>query len=75
MEDPNYERLKAEVTEMTTVADSAVALINGLAQRLRDALAAAADLESLRAAIGAEADALDASGNALAEAVAAIRGS
>lgn len=58
--------LKAEVEEVKTVEASAVTLLNGLAQMLRDALASG-DPAAIQAVI---AD-LDASSNALADAVAA----
>lgn len=58
------ERLSGEVAEIGTVVDSAVTLIEGLAQQIRDSLG---DEEAL----GALADELDAKANALASAVAA----
>jgi len=36
----NFDPLVTEVTELTTVADSAVALMDGFSQRLADAIAA-----------------------------------
>lgn len=59
--------LKAKVEAEATVVNSAVTLINGLSQQLKDALAAGAD----PAAIQAIADELDAQSAALASAVAA----
>ena len=58
------ERLTTEVTEIGAVVDSAVALINGLAQQIRD-------LATDPAALNALADELDTKANALAAAVAA----
>ena len=58
------DRLTAEVTEMGAVVDSAVTLINGLAQQIRD-------LATDPAALNGLADELDAKANALAAAVAA----
>ena len=57
-------RLQAEVTEMSTVAASAVALIEGLSAQIRDNANDPAALTAL-------ADSLDDSGNKLAAAVAA----
>lgn len=66
--------IAAAVTKATTVESSATTLINGFAQRLQDAIAAAlangATAEEL-APVQAEADALSASADALAAAVAA----
>ena len=61
-----FERLKTEVTETRTVAASAVALIGGLAERLRE-LADAPTSEE----IAALADELDAAQNDLASAITA----
>lgn len=58
------ERLTTEVTEIGAVVDSAVTLINGLAQQIRD-------LATDPAALNALADELDTKANALAAAVAA----
>lgn len=58
------DRLTTEVNENTAVIDSAVTLINGLAQQIRDAVDDPAKLNAL-------ADELDAKSNALAAAVAA----
>jgi hypothetical protein len=60
------DRLKASVADIKGVADSAVALINGLAQQLRDAIASGnpADLTAL-------ADQLDADKQELADAITA----
>ena len=60
----SLDRITAEVSEISTVADSAIALLASLAQLLRDA---ATD----PAAINALADQLDAKGNELAAAVTA----
>lgn len=60
----SLDRLTTEVSENTSVIESAIVLIEGLAQALRDA---AAD----PAAVNALADRLDAQSNALASAVAA----
>lgn len=60
------EELQAEVSENTDVTGSAVSLINGLAQQLRDAIAA-----NDPAALQALADQLDANSNALAAAIGA----
>lgn len=57
-------RLTQEVSETATAIDSAIALINGLAQQIRD-------LEPTQEALNAFADTLDAKSNALAEAVTA----
>jgi hypothetical protein len=66
--------LEASVTNAVTVNSSAAALINGFQQRLTDAIAAAlangATAEEL-APVQAEADALKASSDSLAAAVAA----
>jgi hypothetical protein len=74
MPNPILGSLEAAVTKATTVNDSAIALINGFAQRLTDAIAAAvangATAEEL-APVQAEADALSASADALAAAVSA----
>jgi hypothetical protein len=59
-----FDRLTSEVAESTTVMASAVTLINGLAQQLRDAA-------NDPAAITALADTLDTNANALAAAVSA----
>ena len=58
------QRLQTEVSEMAGVVDSAVVLINGLAQQIRD-------LATDPAALNAMADDLDAKAGALAAAVAA----
>ncbi len=58
------DRLTTEVAENTTVIQSAITLINGLAQQIRD-------LSTDPAALNALADTLDAQSNALAEAVTA----
>lgn len=58
------DRLSTEVAENGAVIDSAVALINGLAQQIRD-------LKDDPAALAALADSLDAKSNELANAVAA----
>lgn len=58
------DKVESEVTELTTVVDSAVALINGLSQQIRDTAGSAAKANAL-------ADALDAKANELAAAVAA----
>lgn len=72
MEDPTpLEKLKAEVTEITTVVDSAVVLINTLAGKLRDAVAESATFAELQAAVVGQADALDAAAQPLAAAIAA----
>lgn len=57
-------RISAEVSEISTVTDSAIALLNDLSQRIRDNATDPAALNAL-------ADALDSKGNALAAAVAA----
>jgi TolA-binding protein len=57
-------RLQTEVTEMAGVVDSAIVLINGLAQQIRDLAGQPAELAKL-------ADDLDAKAGALAAAVAA----
>ncbi len=56
--------LQAEVEQQTAVVQSAITLINGLAQQLRDAAGDPAAVQAL-------ADQLDASTQALADAVAA----
>lgn len=58
------DRLTTEVTEMSGVVDSAVALIGGLADQIRQ-------LQTDPAALAALADSLDAKANELAAAVAA----
>jgi hypothetical protein len=58
------QRLQTEVAEMAGVVDSAIVLINGLAQQIRD-------LATNPAALNAMADDLDAKAGALAAAVAA----
>lgn len=58
------DRLTAEVAEAKSVSESAVALLGGLAQQIRD-------MKEDPAALAALADELDASTNALGEAVAA----
>lgn len=58
------QRLQTEVTEMSGVVDSAIGLINGLAQQIRD-------LANDPAALTAMADELDAKAAALADAVVA----
>jgi hypothetical protein len=58
------ERLSTEVTEIGTVVDSAIGLINGLAQQIRD-------LATDPAALNALADSLDSKANELAAAVVA----
>lgn len=58
------DRLATEVSENTTVVNSAITLINGLAQQIRDNATDPAALTAL-------ADQLDAQSNALSEAVAA----
>lgn len=58
------QRLQTEVAEMSGVVDSAIVLINGLAQQIRD-------LAQDPAALNAMADDLDAKANALAAAVVA----
>lgn len=60
----NLDRLTTSVTNVNTKADSIIALVNGLAQQIRDN---AAD----PAALGALADQLDADSQKLADAVAA----
>ncbi len=60
----SLDRLTTEVNENTAVIDSAVTLINGLAQQIRDAVDDPAKLNAL-------ADELDAKSNALAAAVTA----
>lgn len=60
----NLNRLTTEVAELTTVAESAVALINGLSQQIKDAAGDQAKLDELT-------DKLDAQANSLAAAVAA----
>lgn len=57
-------KVESEVTELTTVVDSAVALINGLSQQIRDTAGDAAKANAL-------ADTLDKKANELADAVAA----
>lgn len=57
-------RLQTEVAEMATVVDSAVGLINGLAQQIRD-------LATDPAALNALADSLDSKAGELAAAVVA----
>jgi len=57
-------RLQTEVAEMAGVVDSAIVLINGLAQQIRD-------LAQDPVALAAMADDLDAKAGALAAAVAA----
>lgn len=64
MSSPALDRLTAEVAELSTVVDSAIALITGLASQIRAADADPAKLDAL-------ATALDAKANALAAAVAA----
>ena len=57
-------RLQTEVTEMSGAVDSAIMLINGLAQQIRD-------LATDPAALNALADSLDSKANELAAAVVA----
>ena len=57
-------RLQTEVTEMSGAVDSAITLINGLAQQIRD-------LATDPAALNALADSLDSKANELAAAVVA----
>lgn len=64
-------RLTSEVAEIKSAAQSAKALIESLAQALRDAIANAGNPAELQTAINALADDLDASGTDLAAAVAA----
>ena len=58
------QRLQLEVSEMAGVVDSAIVLINGLAQQIRD-------LAGDPVALNAMADELDAKASALGSAVAA----
>lgn len=60
----NFSRLEAEVTEISSAVDSAVTLIQRIAQEIRDSITNQAKLEEL-------ANSLDAKATALAEAVAA----
>lgn len=74
MPNPVLGNLEAAVTNITTVADSAVALINGIAARIQqavvDAIANGAT-EAELAPVQAEVDLLNAKAQALADAVAA----
>jgi hypothetical protein len=74
MASPILSTLEAAVTKAVTVNDSAIALINGIADRIKSAVAAAlangATAEEL-APVQAEADALNASADALSAAVVA----
>lgn len=68
---PELDRLTLEVTEITTVTDSAIALINGLAatvQQVKDELAATGVTNDT---LNALSDSLNTQGDALAAAVAA----
>ena len=74
MPSPTLDALAASVTQMTSAADSAIALINGIAGRVQAAVdaalangATAAEL----APVQAEADALSAKADELGAAVAA----
>lgn len=69
--DPDLQKLTDEVTKTTGIEASAVTLINGVSQRLRDAAQAATDLAALKLAINAQADALDAGATDLGAAVTA----
>jgi TolA-binding protein len=66
----SLDRLEQRVTEQTTVSQSAVTLIQGLADQLREA-AAGQDLDSVRQRINNLTAQLDTHGDALAAAVAA----
>jgi hypothetical protein len=65
------EILTAEVTATTEVEASAVVLIEGLAARLTELVATAANFAELKAGVTAQAAALTAGKDALATAVAA----
>ncbi len=65
------DRLTAAVTRNTSVDSSIVALVEGLAQQLRDMANSATELTDLKAAIVARADELEASSDAEAAAVVA----
>lgn len=59
----NFDELNAEVTNLTTVAESAIALINGIATKIQEAVDAndAGDntqLKSLASSVRAQADSL-----------------
>lgn len=63
--------LTAAVEENSTIDQSAITLINGIAAQLAELAANATELAGLKAAVQAKADALHASSEALAAAVAA----
>lgn len=63
--------LTAAVERNTTVDQSVIALVNGLAQQLRDMASSATELADLKAAIVARADELQASNQQVADVVTA----
>lgn len=59
----NFDELNAEVTNLTTVAESAIALINGIAEKIQAAVDANdsgdnSQLKSLASSVRSQADAL-----------------
>lgn len=59
----NFDELNAEVTNLTTVAESAIALINGIADKIQAAVDANdsgdnSQLKSLASSVRSQADAL-----------------
>lgn len=74
MPNPALGNLETAVTNITTVVDSAIALINGIAARIQQAIADAianGATEAELVPVQAEADLLQAKAQALADAVAA----
>jgi len=65
------DKLTAAVTRNTSVDQSIVTLVEGLAQQIRDLIAANTELPALKAALGTLADQLEASSDAEAAAVTA----
>lgn len=66
-----FDALKNRVTEAVGTMASAKVLIAGQAQRIRDLVAAATDLDQLKADLLSEADRLNQEEDSLADAVAA----
>lgn len=65
------ERLTREVSEQRTVTQSAITLIHGLAQQIRDLAAQVADNAAIAAQLNSLADDLDAQQNELIQAIVA----
>jgi TolA-binding protein len=65
------DNLKAEVARNTTVDQSVITLVNGLAQQLRDMANSATELSQLKSDLVAAASELQASNNAVADVVTA----